>query len=81
MKSRGGSCSLCVRVSFLSFGEKKKILSLAVEKLKKRRERFLPAKTLNSSKKVSKGRERFFSRYSRAKTNLFSKKSGALVRR
>ena len=43
MKSRGGSCSLCVRVSFLSFGEKKKKFFLvAVEKLKKkRRERFL----------------------------------------
>jgi hypothetical protein len=51
---------VCVSL-FCLLAKKKKISSCGCRKtLKKRRERFLREKTFLSSKKVSKGRERFF---------------------
>ena len=69
-----------VRVSFLSFGEKKKKFLCGCRKTKKkRRERFLREKTFLSSKKVAKGRAFFF--LARERKQISSQKRGALVRR
>ena len=71
-----------VCVSFLSFGEKKKIFFVAVEK-KKRRERFLLTREdpKLEQKSIKRTTSVFFSRYLESENKSSQKRGALLVRR
>ena len=76
MKSRG-SCSLRVCVSFLSFGEKKKIFFVVSVEKKKAREFFTREDPKLEQKSIKRTTSVFFSRYLERENKSLLRRSAA----